>query len=66
MVLNPYLTYIKELESEFSLFINDNNPSVEGCVTRHMSKKLGGLGMIDINRFLEIHQNVLVEKTDKL
>ena len=51
MVLNPNLTFVKELESEFILFINDNNPSVVDDVTRHMLKKLGGLGMIDINLF---------------
>ena len=51
VVPNTNLIYIKELESEFRLFINDNNPSVVDDVTRHMSKKLGGLGMIDINLF---------------
>ena len=51
VVPNPNLTYIKELESEFRLFINDNNSSVVDDVTRHMSKKLGGLGMLDVNLF---------------
>ena len=51
MVPNPNLNYVKELESEFKFFINDNNPSVVDDVTRHMSKKLGALGMNDINLF---------------
>ena len=51
VVPNPNLEYIKELESEFKSFINDNNPSVVDKTTRHMSKKQGGLGMIDINLF---------------
>ena len=51
VVSNSNLTYVKELESEFRAFINDNNPSVVDDITRHMSKKLGGFGMIDINLF---------------
>ena len=62
VVPNPNLTYVRELESEFRLFINDNNPSVVCDITRHMSKKLGGLG---IGLFLESYQNVLVKMTDK-
>ena len=51
MVPNPNLTYVRELESEFRLFIKDNNPSVVDDVTRHMSKELGGLGMINVSLF---------------
>ena len=51
VVPNSNLTYVKELENEFRAFINDNNPSVVDDLTRHMSKKLGGLGMIDVNLF---------------
>ena len=38
VVPNPNLTYVKELEREFRLFIHDNNPPVVDDVTRHMSK----------------------------
>ena len=43
VVLNPCLTYVTELESEFKSFINDNNPSVVNDVTRHIHKKSGAL-----------------------
>ena len=42
---------IKEIEREFELFINDNNPSVTDKTTRYMSKKDEGLGMIKIDHF---------------
>ena len=42
---------IKEIEKEFELFINDNNPSITDKVTRYMSKKDGGLGMIKLDHF---------------
>ena len=42
---------IKEIEREFDLFKNDNNPSVTDKVTRCMSKKDRGLGMIKIKHF---------------
>ena len=49
------LTYINELECEFRRFIHDNNPPVVDDVMWHMSKKIGGLGMPEINIFFEIH-----------
>ena len=48
---NRNLTYLEQLECEFKKFINENNPSVADETTRHMPKKLGGLGMIDTNNF---------------
>ena len=48
---NPNKTYLKQLECDFKKFINENNHSVVDKTTRHMPKKLGGLGMIDINNF---------------
>ena len=39
------------MEREFKLFIHDNKPPVLDDVTRHMSKKIGGLGMPNINIF---------------
>ena len=51
VIPNLSIGQIKEIEREFELFINDNNPSVTNKVTRYMSKKDGGLGMIKINQF---------------
>ena len=51
VIPNLSIGQIKEIEREFDLFINDNNPSVTDKVTRYMSKKDGGLGMIKINHF---------------
>ena len=51
MVPNPCLTFVTELKSEFNSFINDNNLSVVNDVTRHMHKKIGGLGMLNVNFF---------------
>ena len=48
---NPCSTFVTELESEFNFFINDKNMSVVNDVTRHMHKKIGGLGMFNINFF---------------
>ena len=42
---------IKEIEREFELILNYNNPSVTDRVTRYMSEEDGGLGMIKINHF---------------
>ena len=36
---------------EFEIFINHNNPSVTDKITRYMTIKEGGLGMIKINTF---------------
>ena len=45
------LKKINEIEREFDIFINYNNPSITDKTTRYMTKKEGGLGMIKINIF---------------
>ena len=51
VVPNPNLTFLQQLETEFKRFISDGNPHVVDETTRHMPKKLGGLGMADIDNF---------------
>ena len=51
VIPNLSISQIKEIEREFELFINDNNPSVTVKVIRYMSKKDGGLAMIKIDHF---------------
>ena len=51
VIPNLSLGQIKQIEREFELVINDNNPSVTDKTTRYMGKKDGGLGMIKIDHF---------------
>ena len=51
IVPNPFSTFITELVSEFNHFISNNNLSVVNEVTRYMQKKVGGLGMLNVNFF---------------
>ena len=46
------LKRIKEIEREFEIFLNSNNPSVTDKTTRYMARKENGLGMLKINAFL--------------
>ena len=48
VILSLLITKIKEIEREFSRFINDNKPSVMYKTTRYMPRREGGLGMIRI------------------
>ena len=52
VVPNPNLTHLQQLETELKKIFNDNNPHVVDETMRHMPKKLGGLGMLNINNFL--------------
>ena len=51
VVPNPNLTYLQQLETEFKKFISDNNPNVVDRKTRQMTKRNGGLGMVNVNNF---------------
>ena len=51
VIPNLSIGQIKEIGKEFELFINKYNPSITDKVTRYMSKKDGGLGMIKIEHF---------------
>ena len=51
VIPNLSLGRIKDIEWEFEIFLNDNNPSVTDKTTGYMTKQDGGLGMIKINCF---------------
>ena len=51
VIPNLSLGCIKDIEREFEIFLNDNNPSVTYKVTYYMTKNNRGLGMIKINHF---------------
>ena len=43
--------WIKAIERELELFLNENNPYVTDKTIRYMARKKNGLGMIKINHF---------------
>ena len=51
VIPNLSIGQIREIEKEFELLINNNNPSVTDKTTRYMGKKDGGLRMIKIDHF---------------
>ena len=51
--VNPNLSIgqIKDIEREFEIFLNENNPSVTDKRTRYASKTDLGLGMLKVDHF---------------
>ena len=45
------LKRIKEIEREFDIFLNYNDPSVTNKTTRYMARSENGLGILKINEF---------------
>ena len=60
VIPNLSIEQIKEIEKEFELFLNKNNPSVTDKTSRYMGKRDLGLGMLEGN------ENVLAKKIDLL
>ena len=51
MIPSLSLKRIKEIDREFEIFLNSNNPSVTNKTTRYMARNENGLGMLKINAF---------------
>ena len=51
VIPNLSIRQIKDIEREFELFLNNNNPSVTDKTTRYTSKKELALGMIKVDYF---------------
>ena len=51
VIPNLSIGQIKDIEREFDIFLNENNPSVMVKTTRYMSKKDLGLGMLRVDPF---------------
>ena len=51
VIPNLKISQINEIEREFEIFLTENNPSVTDKMTRHMSIKYLGLGLLRIDRF---------------
>ena len=45
------LKRMKEIEREFEIFLNNNNPSITNKTTRYIAKKRNCLGMPKVNTF---------------